>query len=302
MPAGSIEIAELLALHLDMTWAEALALVQAVGAGRSGDVLACRLFDNGLAGPPAHDVRIPKDVTVSALADLLHRLLPPPSDAAEPRVPPALRYTVLRALGQIAAPGFASVDEWREKLVRFERAGRTELLKALFLRAVARRTAESSPPGVVTQGSRPARASSTVAQAPAAAAPPSVVEPEPTASAPTWPPASPSPADTAGSWDALVFQEVLFDPAGELLVHPGLAEMESAAGPTSPRRAGVFLTALVALSILNVQTSPAIYAHGYRPGDCPGLTFAIKWKPQLLDHGFWQAEEGCPGIDQGGYS
>ena len=68
---------------------------------------------------------------VSEVAILLQQLLP----AGAPRVPGALRYMVARALHDVDAPPFDSIDDFSAGLARFERGDRSAVVRAMLARA-----------------------------------------------------------------------------------------------------------------------------------------------------------------------
>lgn len=146
----SVGVSELLASGVEVRWPEAVALVQGLGRTLSSDVRACRLLPTGEIAPPSGDSGTgapggPASAPdVASLAKLLTELLPSPSSPiAGPRVPAALRYSLIRALGGTAAPPFHSVEEFCETLSRFEQGDRRALRQAVYARWVEWRV---SPP------------------------------------------------------------------------------------------------------------------------------------------------------------
>src|SRR6266850_5243639 len=67
---------------------------------------------------------------VPEMAIFLQVLLP----AGTPRVPGALRYMIARALHDVDAPPFDSIDDFSEGLARFERGDRTAIVRAMVAR------------------------------------------------------------------------------------------------------------------------------------------------------------------------
>src|SRR5262249_15420438 len=65
------------------------------------------------------------------LAILLQQLLPP----GTPKVPGALRYGIARALHDVDAPPFDSIEDFSRALERFETGDRTAVVRALVERA-----------------------------------------------------------------------------------------------------------------------------------------------------------------------
>jgi hypothetical protein len=119
-----------------LTTAEALAIVQLL-IETSGNEDARPPY-----GPPLPEnilIRVDGSVasrgcavtpTVFEMAILLDRLLPP----GQPQVPGALRYTLGRALHEVAAPPFDSRETFSQALRRFEAGARTEIVRGVFAR------------------------------------------------------------------------------------------------------------------------------------------------------------------------
>ena len=138
-PSESLTVAELTAQGVSLTTAEALAIVQLLIEASSNEDASPPY------GPPLPEnivIRVDGSVTSRAcavtptvfeMAILLDRLLP----RDRPRVPGALRYTLGRALHEVAAPPFDSLDTFSQALRRFETGARTEMVRGLFLRAAA---------------------------------------------------------------------------------------------------------------------------------------------------------------------
>ena len=70
---------------------------------------------------------------VSEMAIFLQMLLP----AGTPRVPGALRYMIARALHDVDAPPFDSIEDFSDGLARFESGDRTAVVRALLARATS---------------------------------------------------------------------------------------------------------------------------------------------------------------------
>jgi len=120
-----------------LTTAEALAIVQSlIEASADEDV-------RPPYGPPLPEnvlIRADGSVTSRAcaatptvleVAILLDRLLP------HGQIPGGLRYTLGRALHEVAAPPFDSLDAFSQALSRFEAGARTEMVRGVFARAAA---------------------------------------------------------------------------------------------------------------------------------------------------------------------
>jgi hypothetical protein len=69
---------------------------------------------------------------VSEIAILLEAMLPPGT-----RMPGALHYTIARALLNVEAPPFGSIEEFSSALQRFERNDRDQVIRELVMRAQA---------------------------------------------------------------------------------------------------------------------------------------------------------------------
>ena len=135
----SVTIAEITAQGVVLTTAEALAIVQLL-IEVSGNEDAHPPY-----GPPLPEnivIRVDGSVTSRAcavtptvfeVAIVLDRLLPP----GQPQVPGALRYMLGRALHEVAAPPFDSLDAFSQGLRRFEAGMRTEIVRGVFARAAA---------------------------------------------------------------------------------------------------------------------------------------------------------------------
>jgi hypothetical protein len=134
----AITIAEILAGGVHITPSEAVAVVQKLIEDETSAFDPCPPF-----GPPAlTTVTIHEDGTVrcrgcaitpsvAEVAILLQALLP----AGALRVPGGLRYAVARALHEVSASPFDSIDEFSLTLRRFERGNRNDVVRELFSRA-----------------------------------------------------------------------------------------------------------------------------------------------------------------------
>jgi len=78
---------------------------------------------------------------VSEVAILLHALLPPDTT----RAPGGLRYAIHRALLEVEAPPFDSIEDFSRALARFERGDRAEVVRGLVERAMAPTAAFNGP-------------------------------------------------------------------------------------------------------------------------------------------------------------
>jgi hypothetical protein len=150
MSGQSVAVSELRLAGVHPRWFEALALVRAM-AGRSSSaalepapgLASVRLEDSGavtIGTPPP---------SLAELAEYLAEALPAPGDETVPPVPPGLRYTVVRALGRVAAPPFESLGQFSQALARFEPADPPSVLRNLFERWLRARGQVSEPPAAV---------------------------------------------------------------------------------------------------------------------------------------------------------
>lgn len=267
----SVEVGELLSSGVGLRWPEALALVQSLVATDTDDLRTCRLLPSGqvVAGPrieSAGEEREPSDhssASVTALANLLKDLLPPPGTVTDPRVPAALRYTLIRALGGVTAPPIASVQEFSQSLSRFEQGDRGDLLRGVHARWLhAAAAASVPPPAPAPVARRVAMPAPRPAGAPAAGR---VSMPTPRSEPVT---ASVRPASTRPSagvardvspvagpaWDNWPLDGAgRTDPAGESVLRPRTtpaARRAPAAVARRRQKAGPVLTALVVVSLL----------------------------------------------------
>src|SRR5205807_3405203 len=78
---------------------------------------------------------------VSEVAILLHALLPPDTT----RAPGGLRYAIHRALLEVEAPPFDSIEDFSRTLARFERGDRADVVRGLVERAIAPTAAINGP-------------------------------------------------------------------------------------------------------------------------------------------------------------
>jgi len=138
--APTRSIAELLAIGIILRAEEAVAIVQQLIHNTSVD------GDSRIAppfGPPSpesvhvdeHGLATCRTCEstpgVSEIAILLQQLLP----AGTPRVPGALRYMIARALHDVDAPPFDSIEDFSQGLARFERGDRAAVVRAMLARA-----------------------------------------------------------------------------------------------------------------------------------------------------------------------
>lgn len=214
----SVDLPRLLAAGVPLRWFEALAVVRAaaiaagVAEGESPDLSTIHLDESGRV---TTDQRLP---TLQTLATFLARALPRPAGDEEPKVPPGLRYTVVRALGGVAVPPFESVGRFSEALARFERPDRELILRGVYDRWAATTRA----PAVAHAGSTDQE----VGPAPMKAAPP--------------PPAAPPPTPR---WDELTIRE----PSPSV---PDERSIRTARRVASRRAAGPLLTGIAVAAAL----------------------------------------------------
>jgi hypothetical protein len=143
IPFPPLSLSDLRPLGVTLTTAEALAIAQSLFASSADD--ACPPFGPLSAG----NIRLRGDGSVTSTACaatptvleaaiLLEELLPD----GQPQVPGALRYTLGRALHEVAAPPFDSLADFSGALRRFEQGERAAMVRGVYLRATA-------PPAVV---------------------------------------------------------------------------------------------------------------------------------------------------------
>lgn len=101
------------------------------------------------------------EASVSALAVLLHALLPHDGVAAP------LRYAVARGMGAVTAPAYASVAEFSHALRRFEAGERSQIIRDLLARA-ARSAPQPALPVAVSAAAAAARPDTATRRVPAA--------------------------------------------------------------------------------------------------------------------------------------
>jgi hypothetical protein len=150
-PQAALTIAEVSDQGVALTTAEALAIVQLL-IEASGHEEARPPY-----GPPLPEnilIRVDGSVasrgcavtpTVFEMAILLDQLLPP----GQQQVPGALRYTLGRALHEVAAPPFDSLETFSQALRRFEAGGRTEMVRGVFARAAAQESGAATARAVL---------------------------------------------------------------------------------------------------------------------------------------------------------
>jgi hypothetical protein len=138
-----LSLADLRALGVTLTTAEALAVAQSLFESRADD--ACPPFGPLSAGNillsidgSVTSTACAATPTVLEAAILLEELLPD----GHPQVPGALRYTLARALHEVAAPPFDSLADFSSALRRFEQGERAAMVRGVHARAAA-------PPAVV---------------------------------------------------------------------------------------------------------------------------------------------------------
>jgi hypothetical protein len=143
----SVTIPELKARGIVLTTSEAVAIVQSLIANGTDDEARAPFGplqpDNIVIH---HDGSVTSSAcavtpTVLEAAIVLHGLLP----FDQPNLPGALRYTLGRALHEVAGPPFDSLNEFSQALARFEAGDRAETVRILFARATAPRTVISGP-------------------------------------------------------------------------------------------------------------------------------------------------------------
>jgi hypothetical protein len=144
MRPAVVSLAEICEEGIEIRPSEAVAIVQQLihepGSGESlgpqaapGPPSTARvyLYLNGSVACAASDAT----PAVSELAALLDALVPP----GHPEMPGGLRYTIARALLDVDAPPFDSLDEFSRALARFERGDRREVVRSLLERSAAAR-------------------------------------------------------------------------------------------------------------------------------------------------------------------
>ena len=139
-------IHELITSRVELNYGEAVAIVQELIAAVPTDGRAVPPF-----GPPSVDnVRIYPDGSVeclacgstpavSEIARLLEAMLP---RRATSRVPGGLRYTIARALLEVDAPPFDSLDALSAALSRHEQGERSDIVRELCARAARPKVVE----------------------------------------------------------------------------------------------------------------------------------------------------------------
>jgi hypothetical protein len=129
--------------------------------------------------------------SVASIANLLLTLLP----AGTPNVPAPLRYAIARGLEMVAAPPFASLDEFSSTLKRFEKGATRDVLMEVLQRGAFPVRSIAAPIAAAAPVSAPAAAFPRVAPQPPVVSPrqrrvvansaaPSIVSPERIAAAP----------------------------------------------------------------------------------------------------------------------
>jgi hypothetical protein len=135
-----VSIAELQRAGIDFETAEALAIVRQLMTPAEG--ARVRELEPPFGPPSPDNVFIEPDGTVtcsgcetttsvSEAAIFLQSLLPP----GTPAVPGSLRYTLARALHDVDAPPFDSIDQFSAALTRYERGDARAVVRRLLDRA-----------------------------------------------------------------------------------------------------------------------------------------------------------------------
>jgi hypothetical protein len=144
----AISLEELRADGISVSPQEAVAIVQSLIVGE----LNAAANEPPFGPPTLESVTIASDGSVCSrgcattpavyeLGILLHALLDGVS-----RVPGGVRYAVGRALLEVEAPPFDSLDEFSRALERFEQGERSAVVRALFTRAQAARSVVAAAP------------------------------------------------------------------------------------------------------------------------------------------------------------
>jgi hypothetical protein len=133
-----LSLADLRLRGITLTTAEALAVAQSLFESRVDE--ACPPFGPLSAGNIllSADGSVTSNAcaatpTVLEAAILLEELLPD----RHPQVPGALRYTLGRALHEVAAPPFDSLADFSSALRRFEHGERAAMVRGVYVRATA---------------------------------------------------------------------------------------------------------------------------------------------------------------------
>jgi hypothetical protein len=138
--AEQLSVAELQARGVSLVADEAIAIVQALLTGGMAGTDPQRPL-----GPPSPSTILVGadgsvvlrgcgvEPSVAEIGALLHQLLRP----GRQRVPGALRYAIARAMREVLAPPFETLEELSRALARFEPGDRRETLRLLFARASA---------------------------------------------------------------------------------------------------------------------------------------------------------------------
>jgi hypothetical protein len=133
-----LKLADLHALGVTLTTAEALAIAQSVFESSADD--ACPPFGPLSAGNillsidgSVTSTACAATPTVLEAAILLEELL----TDGHAQVPGALRYTLGRALHEVAAPPFDSLADFSSALRRFEHGARAPVVRGVYARATA---------------------------------------------------------------------------------------------------------------------------------------------------------------------
>ncbi len=149
--ASTMTVTEILTRGVALTTGEALAVTQSLLENTSDDEARPPF---GLPSPQNIVLHVDGRVTSSAsavtptaleVAMLLDRLLP-----GQAHVPGALRYALGRALHEVAAPPYDSLQAFSQTLRRFETGVRTEVVRGLVARAANQQLSPSNAKGAVS--------------------------------------------------------------------------------------------------------------------------------------------------------
>jgi hypothetical protein len=148
MPFAQTSIAELLSTGITLNTDEAVAIARALITNRTaspaGESHEPLLLEDVCLGPEGTVVCRGCGETTHTLSEValfLRQLLP----MGTAGVPGGLHYTIARALHEVDAPPFDSVEEFSDALARFEPGDRTRLLRELRERAQTNARFKSRP-------------------------------------------------------------------------------------------------------------------------------------------------------------
>ncbi len=163
MLTEGITLGQLLDSGIRLSWQESLAITQSVAeigarnsnAGSDCDGSAPSDLLSGFAVEADGTVTAVTEgcykLTTSELALFLVQLLPGDGAPIDRRAPAAVHLAIGRALEVVEAPPFASVNEFTTALARLEQESRSELLKGVHARCIAR-LAPAREPASATSG------------------------------------------------------------------------------------------------------------------------------------------------------